>query len=317
MDRIEAKRAWAHGAFTAWIIGAIVLAVVVWKLWDQSNKIQKRTDENRALIVQIRHQGVSIKELQHEAVASCSNYLHLRHAVNKFHSSLSGLLLTAEKARLASYRRTHQRCRPQGRTFLRETPEEPVDGQADVRAKEELMPGKKYALDQEARDVRGSSPGRHVEAAGRTDLERAGEEDEEKGEEKGPLRQRPFPARQRRRRLLVYLRAERPKPPFPHRVELQARSGSSRASRTRSRRSRSSPSPARSPHRRKGRGSSATGHHPTRARSSPRRDLLRLPVHRTAMVRSTASTRRSQRSARQCSRFGEPHPRAHTYRAWR
>jgi hypothetical protein len=109
MDTERAKEGWGHGALTAWVILTLVLAVVVWKLWDQSNKIQKRTDENRALITQVRNQGVSIQQLQHEATASCANYLHPRHAVNKFHSSLSGLLLIAEKARTASYRRSHHR----------------------------------------------------------------------------------------------------------------------------------------------------------------------------------------------------------------
>lgn len=109
MDHVRARDEWKHGALTAWVILMLVLAIVVWKLWDQSNSIQRRTDENRVLIVQVRDQAVSIKQLQHEAVDSCRNYLHLRHAVNKFHSSLSGLLLTAEKARKASYRRSHHR----------------------------------------------------------------------------------------------------------------------------------------------------------------------------------------------------------------
>jgi hypothetical protein len=114
MDTERVKDGWGHGALTAWVM------VVVWKLWDQSNKIQKRTDENRVLITQVRNQGVSIKELQHESAASCSNYLHLRHAVNKFHSTMSGLLLTAEKARMASYRRSHHRSDLQAvRTYKR------------------------------------------------------------------------------------------------------------------------------------------------------------------------------------------------------
>jgi hypothetical protein len=102
--------AWSrHSALVAWIILVVVGALVIGKMWSFSQELNQRSQENRALIRQLRDQTVSVNELRQESVDSCLNYLEARNAVNLFHRNLRTLLLSAKHARLADYRRTHRR----------------------------------------------------------------------------------------------------------------------------------------------------------------------------------------------------------------
>lgn len=106
-----------HSGTLWWIAIGLILVLVVWKFWAFSNDLArqadenaKRTQENHALIVQVRDQAASIKELQTEARDNCGNFIVLRNAVNRFHGTLSKFLLAAEHAREKNYRASHLRA---------------------------------------------------------------------------------------------------------------------------------------------------------------------------------------------------------------